>query len=42
MYDFMKSKNDLEDSYIIPDNLFDKKKTFIVIKIPFCDQNEEH
>lgn len=41
MNDFIKSKNDLEDSYIILDNLVEEKKPFTVIEIPFCDRIEE-
>ena len=39
--DFIKSTNDLQDSYIIKPNLLEYQKPFIVIEIPFCDRNEK-
>ena len=38
MNDFIKSVNNLEDSYT-PPNLLKKQKPFILIDIPFCDGN---
>ena len=38
--DLMKSTNDLRDSYIIPPNLSEQQKPFILIEIPFCNKNE--
>ena len=38
--DFIKSTNNLEDSYIIPSNLFEEQKSFILTEIPFGDTNE--
>ena len=32
----IKSINNLEDSHIIPPNLFDVQKPFNLIEIPFC------
>ena len=40
MNDFIKSTNNLEDSYIIPSNLFEEQKSFILTEIPFGDTNE--
>ena len=37
---FVKPTNDLEDSYIVPPNLFNEQKPFILIEITFCDRNE--
>lgn len=33
--DFIKSTNELKDSYIIPANLLEEQKRFILIEIPF-------
>ena len=38
--DFIESINNLEDSYIIPSNLFGEQKYFNLIEIPFCGRNE--
>ena len=35
---FIKSTNHLEDSYIIPSNLFEEQKVFVLIEILFCDR----
>ena len=40
MNDFSQSSIELEDSYIIPPNLFEEQKPFILIEIPFCERNE--
>lgn len=40
--DFIKSTNNLEDSYIIPSNLFEEQKSFILTEIPFGDRNENN
>ena len=37
--DFIKSTNDLKDSYIIPPNLSEQRKPFFLIEIPFCDKS---
>ena len=37
---FIKSPNDIKGSYIIPLNLLEEQKPFILIKIPFCDRGE--
>ena len=29
-----------EDNYIIPPYLFEDKKLFVLLKLPFCEQNE--
>ena len=34
------SENDVEESFIIPPNLFDEDKLFLLIDIPFCEKNE--
>ena len=34
------SENDVEESFIIPPNLFDEDKPFLLIDIPFCEKNE--
>ena len=39
--DVLKLTKDLEDSYIIPSNLFKEQKPFILIEIPFYDRNEK-
>lgn len=39
MNDFTKSTDDLEVSYIILPNLFEKQKAFILIEIQFCDRD---
>lgn len=39
--DFIKARNELEDSYTIPSNLFEEQKRFILIEIHFCDKNEK-
>ena len=31
---------DNEDDYIIPPYLFEEEKPFILLKLPFCEQNE--
>ena len=31
---------DSEDDCIIPPNLFEEEKPFILLKLPFCEQNE--
>ena len=40
--DFIKSTNNLEDSYIILSNLFEEQKSFILTEIPFGDRNENN
>ena len=40
--DFIKSTNNLGDSYIIPSNLFEEQKSFILTEIPFGDRNENN
>ena len=31
---------DIQDDYIIPPYLFEDKKLFVLLKLPFCEQNE--
>ena len=35
-----KQKIDNEDGYIIPPHLFEEEKLFVLLKFPFCEQNE--
>jgi len=38
--EFHKSKEILEENFIIPPNIFEEEKPFILIEIPYCELNE--